>query len=230
MRWKAVVKLLIDLLMTIALLFVMGYPFWGDVLHEWVGTGMFLLFIAHHRLNGYWHKTLFQGTYNFLCVFMRSIDVLLFISMLAQMYSGIVMSRHVFSFLPSIGGMSFARRLHMFGAYGGFLFMSLHIGLHWNMLYRQFQMLARIKEGYKAHCTLNFVVGAIIAGYGAIVLKQRELFTYLLLQTEFVFFDYEESKIMFYIDYLSMMGLCIFIVHYCMKLWQRKSCRHQNEN
>lgn len=30
--------------------------------------------------------------------------------------------------------MSFARRLHILGAYWGFLLMSRHLGLHWNMI------------------------------------------------------------------------------------------------
>lgn len=51
MKPKAVFKILVDVLMTLALLFLMGYQFWGDVAHEWVGAGMFLLFIVHHILN-----------------------------------------------------------------------------------------------------------------------------------------------------------------------------------
>ena len=52
MKPKAILKIAVDVLMTLALLFLMGYQFWGDVAHEWVGAGMFLLFIAHHILNG----------------------------------------------------------------------------------------------------------------------------------------------------------------------------------
>ena len=48
MKPKAVVKIAADVLMTLALLFLMGYPFWGDVAHEWAGAGMFLLFLLHH--------------------------------------------------------------------------------------------------------------------------------------------------------------------------------------
>lgn len=230
MKRKAVVKLTVDLLMAIALLFVMGYQFWGEMLHEWVGAGMFLLFIAHHLLNGYWYKTLFKGKYNFMRAFMLGIDILLFLSMLAQMYSGMVLSRHVFAFLPSIGSMSFARRLHIFGAYGGFLFMSLHIGLHWNRLNTVFQKSARIKKDSRTYNCFAFAVGVIIAWYGVGVLIERDFFSYLLLQSEFVFLDYEQSKILFYIDYLSLMWLCIFIAHYCTKIWyqMKNYCRNQN--
>ena len=43
----------------------------------------------------------------------------------------------------------------------------------------------------------------------------------MFLQSEFVFLDYEESKLLFFLDYLALMGLCIFIAHYSAKLVHR---------
>ena len=63
MKAKTIVRLSVDFLMTIFLLLLMGYQFWGETAHEWVGAGMFLLFIAHHILNGSWYKNLFRGRY-----------------------------------------------------------------------------------------------------------------------------------------------------------------------
>ena len=63
MKAKARLKIIIDVLMTLALLFLMGYQFWGDVAHEWVGAGMFVLFILHHVLNSSWYKSLFRGAW-----------------------------------------------------------------------------------------------------------------------------------------------------------------------
>ena len=57
--------------------------------------------------------------------------VLVLLCILSSMVSGIVLSRHVFAFLPIEGGRSWARVLHMIGAYWGFVFMSLHLGVHW---------------------------------------------------------------------------------------------------
>lgn len=146
MKPKAIIKLAVDVFMTIALLFLMGYQFWGEVPHEWIGTGMFILFITHHILNGHWHKALLKGKYSTMRIFMLVIDVLVLISMLAQIYSSVVMSRYVFGFLPFNGGMSLARRLHILGAYWGFLLMSLHLGLHWNMILGTLRKAVRIKK------------------------------------------------------------------------------------
>ena len=64
MKPKAAAKIAVDILMTLGLLFLMGYQFWGDVAHEWAGAGMFLLFVAHHILNGNWYKSLLHGKYS----------------------------------------------------------------------------------------------------------------------------------------------------------------------
>ena len=226
MKPKAVLKLVVDVFMTIALLFLMGYQFWGEAPHEWVGVGMFVLFILHHILNASWHKALFKGKFSAPRVFTLCIDVLVLISMLAQIYSGIVMSRHVFSFLPS-GGMALARRLHILGAYWGFLLMSLHLGLHWNMILGIVRKAARMKRHSKVRSIISFVIALVIAGYGVQALIGRDFVTYLFLRSEFVFLDYSESKILFYMDYLALMGLCIFVAHYSVKLIQK--CKKKTE-
>ena len=56
-----------------------------------------------------------------------------------------------------------------------------------------------------------------VAGYGVWAWIRRDFPTYLFLKSEFVFLDYGESKLLFYIDYLALMGLCIFIAHYGAK-------------
>lgn len=51
MKPTAITKIIVDVLMTLVLLFLMGYQFWGEAAHEWAGAGMLLLFLAHHFLN-----------------------------------------------------------------------------------------------------------------------------------------------------------------------------------
>lgn len=213
---KGKIKMTIDVLMTAALLFLMGYQFWGETAHEWVGAGMFVLFLLHHILNGSWHKNLFRGKYPPIRIFLTVIDVLVLLSMIAQMYSGIVLSRHVFAFLPIESGLAFARRLHILGSYWGFLLMSLHLGLHWNMV------LGAVKRKFSVTSQsvhyLSVGIGLAVALYGAWVFVKRDFAVYMFLQSEFVFMDYEEAKVLFYLDYLALMGTCIFISHYVGRL------------
>lgn len=224
MKPKVKLKIGIDILMTLGLLFVSGYQLWGEVAHEWAGAILFVLFIAHHLLNAGWHRNLLRGRYTPVRVVQLLVDLALFAMMLIQMYSGIVLSRYVFQFLPIESGMALARRLHILGAYWGYLLMSLHIGLHWNML------LGMAKKGRKHSAKaapkwfglLPFCISAAIALYGAYVFIKRDFITYLFLKSEFVFLDYEEPAVLFYLDYLALMGLGIFLAHYGMALYRKR--------
>lgn len=55
MKTKMKIKILIDFLMTISLLFLMAYQITGQNLHEWLGAGMLVLFIIHNILNLKWY-------------------------------------------------------------------------------------------------------------------------------------------------------------------------------
>ena len=141
MKAKQKVKISVDLLMTILLAALMGYPATGQPAHEWVGAGMLLLFIVHHILNRHWFKTLGKGRYNSLRVLRTAVDVLLLADMLALMFSGIRLSRYVFAFLPGLGSAATARRLHMLASYWGLVLMGLHLGLHWGMRHCEYLRL-----------------------------------------------------------------------------------------
>ena len=214
MKPTAIAKRAVDVLMTLALLFLMGYQLWGRAAHEWAGAGMLLLFLAHHILNRSWYSGLLRGRLTPMRVFQIGVDMLLLLAMLAQMYSGIAMSRHVFAFLPFDGGMAPARRLHILGAYWGLILMSVHLGLHWNL----FLGMAKRKTGKATPSKLRrrilFLIGLSLAAYGAFVWMDRDFPTYLFLQSEFVFLDYGEPLWSFYLDYISLMGLWVFLAHY----------------
>ncbi len=220
MKRNTAIKIVIDLLMTLALLFLIGYQLWGEAAHEWAGAGMLVLFLAHHILNRNWYKNLFRGRFTPVRVFQICVDMLLLIAMLAQMYSGIAMSRHVFAFLPVDGGMALARRLHILGAYWGFILMSVHLGLHWN----KFLGIARKKAGpadssklFRSLRALLFPVSLLTAAYGISVFFRRDFPAYLFLRSEFVFLDYGKPIWKFYVDYICLMGFWVFLAHYLSK-------------
>lgn len=223
MKPKVIVKLSVDLLMTAALLFVSGYPLWGETAHEWAGAGLFVLFLAHHGLNGNWYKNLFRGKYTPIRILRLLMDLFLFAVMLIQMYSGVVLSRYVFDFLPIESGLSLARRLHILGAYWGILLMSLHLGLHWNIILGMARRAMKRESPSRHRTVICVCAGLLIAGYGVFVFVKRDFLTYLLLRSEFVFLDYSEPVFLFYLDYLALMGLCIFVSHFIAQVCRSRS-------
>ena len=183
MKPKQIVKVCVDAAMTVGLLFLMGYHLWGDTAHEWVGAGMFVLFILHHILNWRWWAGMFKGRYSVVRILQTVIDLLTLAAMLGLMVSGVILSSKVFAFLQIRGHMAFARRLHMVASSWGFLLMSAHLGLHWGML---LGITRKTRLTGKPVSPLPTVLGALIAIYGVFALVKRNLATYLFLRSEFV--------------------------------------------
>lgn len=65
----------------------------------------------------------------------------------------------------------------------------------------------------KLRSLLLFLIGLLIAVYGAFVFIDRDFPTYLFLQSEFVFLDYGEPIWSFYLDYISLMGFWVILAH-----------------
>lgn len=218
MRPKVVCKTAIDLAMTVGLLTQMAYLIVGQELHEWLGVGMFLLFIAHNLLNIGWYKNLLRGKYTPFRITLTAVSLAVLSCMVGLMVSGIMMSRYVFDFLQISGGMSFARTLHMLAAYWGFVLMSLHLGLHWDMVARH---LPRTRH------FLMQTAALLIAAYGVFGFIKHDIASYLFLKIEFAFFDPNQSALLFFAEYLAMMGLYICAAHYTAKLLRQPSKRNQ---
>lgn len=216
MKPKMIAKLSTDVLMTAALLLLMTYELIGQVFHEWVGMVMFVLFVLHHILNIRWWGGLFKGKYNPMRILQTVLAVIILICMLGSMVSGVIISRHIFTFISVRGLRSFGRTLHMLSAYWGFVFMSLHLGFHWGMM---MNMAGKIfKKSSVLRTWLLRVIAALTAGYGVYAFIKRDILEYMLLKIQFAFFDFEEPLIFFILDYITVMALFVLVGHYVAKI------------
>lgn len=224
MKPKMVCKICIDAAMTVLLLCLMARQLTGDTAHEWLGAGMFILWIAHHLLNLNWHKRLGKGSYTRMRGIQLVVNCLLFLVMLGTMISGIILSREVFAFLPISGGIALARPLHVFSSFWGFVLMALHLGLHWNMILAMVRRAAGPITSKLAQ-TLLHVGGCAVAAYGLYAFIKNRFLSYLFLSSSFVFFDFERPQILFFTEYAAIMGLFVFIAHVGTKALGKRKVR-----
>ena len=94
---KLKLKPLIDILMTFALLLLMSYELLGSTAHEVVGVVMFVLFVVHHALNINWAKHLTKGRQTPIRIFQNILVLLVLISFVGSIVSGVIVSRHLFA-------------------------------------------------------------------------------------------------------------------------------------
>lgn len=210
-------RMIVDLLMTVCLLGLMSFMLTGQQYHEWIGAATLVLFIIHHILNLSWIRQSGRGRYTPYRVLQSLLVVLVFLAILGCMVSGIVMSQYVFAFLPIQGGMALARLVHLVCVYWSFILMSLHLGLHWNMVLGVVRKAAGAPAPSAMRTLILRLMAAAVAAYGIYAFVKHRLMDYLFLRTMFVFFDYEQPPLQFLAEYVAMMGLFVLFAYYVNK-------------
>ena len=197
-KTKLKLKPIIDILMTFALLLLMSYELLGSTAHEVVGVAMFVLFVVHHALNINWAKHLAKGRQTPIRIF-QNILVLL-----------VLISRHLFTFL-NIKSTYAANRIHMLSAYWGFIFMSLHLGLHFNMILlmikKKKQLSPKVKTAFK-------IIFILIFAYGIYAFFKRDIASYLFLKNQFFLLGDNEHLPLYLFDYMSIMFSFATLSHF----------------
>ena len=192
----------------------------GETAHEVIGIAMFGLFILHHILNFGWIKSLFKGKYDLRRSVNTAVNALVFLCMIGLIYSGIVISKHVFTFV-NIGGAMTARTIHMLCAYWGLILMSVHLGMHIS------QMAARMKL---KNTVLKWALRIIFGVFGAVGVYEfisLKFPDYLFGNVQFVFIDTNASAVLTTLQYLSVMVLFAFIGYMVQIILKRKRTENQ---
>lgn len=201
---KKKIRIIMDIAMTVLLPMLMAYSLIGEKFHEIIGSLMFVLFILHHVMNRKWYCSIFKGKYHARRTFQTVLDVLLIVFMLAQPISGILMSKHLYTFIQIPGISATVREIHLCLAYWGFVLLCIHAGTHLATPIKKLQK-------NKAVFSLASVTGAAISIYGIYAFIKRQFPDYMFRKTAFVFFDYNEPRILFFLDYLAIMLLFMLI-------------------
>jgi len=217
MSGKITVKLVIDFLMYIIILLLMGYMITGQKLHEWLGAGAFSMFLLHNILNYRWYASLFKGKYSAARTAKTIINAIILVTFLVLMFSGIIMSRYVFTFANLSGYTAIARKLHMCLSYLTFILMSLHFGMHWSTVMGVFRKIFFKGNRSSVRTMILRIISVTAAVYGVFKFKELNFLSYIFMKVQFAFFDLGQPTVLFYSDYLAVSVLFVFIGHYFTK-------------
>lgn len=209
----------IDIAMTIISVILMGgaYLFPADIVHEILGVALFVLWAVHITLNRRWYGAIFCGSYNTHRILQTTINCGILVCVLFLMISGIILSNHIFTFLGIESGLGFARIAHLLASQWYFLFMSLHIGLHVEMI------AGKMKVHHEGLSSIIIrVIFIFLSSYGIYAFITRGIWRYLILQQQFFFLDLECGYIQFALDYISIIILFATGIHYLNKILPKR--------
>ena len=197
-------KKIIDIILTVLLLFLMAYQVTGEMLHEWLGIAMTVLLIVHHLLNRKWYSSLFKGKYNAYRTLTACANTLLLVSIALTAFCGMAMSGYAVPFLYGMASVSFARRFHLAMSHWSFVLMGLHLGLHIPA------MTSRWKLSNPVRMILS-VIFACAGGYGLFLFLRNGIPDYMFFRNPFAFLDYEKAKWLVILENLLMLVFWAFI-------------------
>lgn len=205
------IKIIIDIIMYVLFIILMGHHITDNLIHEILGTTLFILFIIHHILNYKYYKNIFKGKYTFKRTTLLIIDILLFISMIGMIISAINISSDVFSFL-NIPTKIWGRKLHMLSTSWGFVLMSIHVGMHLAVLINKLNK--KMKDNTFEY--LYYLVLTLLAIYGIYSFIKLDFISDMFLLNAFKYYDYDESFIIFYLNVISsslFIGLAVYFIN-----------------
>ncbi len=192
-------RIALDIVMAALMPVLMAYSLVGEALHEIVGSVIFILFIVHHVLNRKWYGAAFKGIYTPRGIFQTVLNASLLVFMVLQPVSGILLSKHLYTFIPVLPITATLRTIHMIVPYWGYVLLSVHAGTH---------LLPLFSKVKKAPLMRLFIcAGVPISGYGVYAFIRRGFPGYMSGSIMFAFFDTSEPLILFILDYLSVMVL-----------------------
>ena len=208
-----------------------NFLFPAEIVHEILGTGLFVLWSVHIFLNRRWYGAIFKGKYNPYRIMQSVINCCILICTIFLMISGIILSNYLFTFLNIQSGLGFARIAHLLSSHWYYLFMSMHIGMHVGMIANKMRHPAPINchpelvSGSSTnempkqvrHDKLRKIIPRIIlvlfCAYGLYAFITRGVWKYLILRQQFFFFDLERGYVLFALDYISIIILFATISH-----------------
>lgn len=215
MRVKERKKIIVDVAMISLLLPVMAYQITGNFLHEWMGVILFFFFTIHHIFNWNWYRAILKGRYTAARNILTVIGLLLILSVLGLMISGVMISHSLFGFL-NLGADDIWLKIHIASAAWGYVLMSVHIGLHIGRIRQILKKAVSKTILNKLIYVYRFAV-IILSVYGVGAFLFRKVGLKMAFLMEYSIYAYDEPKILLFLDYLSIMILFVNVSCVCMK-------------
>ncbi len=215
-------RLFLDLLAVSLLLAAMGYSWSGIVLHEIMGTAMFVLLLAHNIFNRRWYGSITKARREARGIITKTVNLSLLASMLTLIVTSVIISQTVFSFLL-LSSTFAARQIHTTVAYLVLLIAAMHLGMHWMLIMGIVRSRLGIQSASLLRTSLLRGLAAMIVAGGVYALFEEGVVSKLSMQLSIEFATF--STIPFFANHIAIVGLFACLAHYGYSLFGRRPRR-----
>jgi len=223
-------RISLDITMTILSIILMGGTilFSDDHVHQILGMVLLALWAVHIALNRKWYGAVLKGKYSPYRIMQTVVNFGILLCAILLAVSGMMMAW----FVPETVSvpLGFARTAHLVSSHWYYVFMSLHLGMHINMIFSRIKAKraertekADTKSKTRAGKIIFRAVVALVCAYGVYAFIERGIAKYMFLRQPFFFLDLERGYLLFAADYISILVLIATAVH-----WLGKALRAWN--
>ena len=174
-------RALVDVLLAVLMVRVIAQPVTDSAAHEWIGIAVVALSVVHVAVNAK-RIARMAKKHSPGAVLALVLDAVLVAGIVAVMVSSLVLSKHVFAWLPAFPGASWARPLHMAASYWLFILAFVHCGIH----LREFAGKTMRHPAWKWAGRVAFAACLVVGAYW---FAQMGIWSYMTLQVQFAFVD-----------------------------------------
>lgn len=207
-------KLSLDLVMTALILLSFAYQLTGNTVHELLGFFLLALFVIHNlALNRTWYSTLPKGKYSARRLVSIAINLPLLACTLLMLISGTVNSHLIAEWL-GLAGDVLPREIHTTAAYWFLVLMSIHLGMHWRLVMAETRKLFRLSQATGLRLILLRLCAASVSGFGVYAALERNLLAKLVAYFSFDYWDFGQSVLGYFGQYLAIVGAFVLLAHY----------------
>jgi hypothetical protein len=174
---------------------------------------MFALLLAHNGLNWRWYRNIGRKGTGIRYRLGLAVTMALLAVAVTLLVSSLIVSRELFGFIRISDGF-LMRRIHTLAAYWVLVLVSVHAGLHWNLVMAFMGRLFKISGPSRLRAFIVRLAGGLVMAGGLIASFVRGLGSKLSMGHSFDF--WEGSGAGFFMAYLSIMGFYIGLAHYSL--------------
>lgn len=214
----------LNISLLLLILLTMGYQFLPQLYHEVLGLVLLAGGVWHLLLNRQWFSGMFSGSWSKLRVMQTLLGILLVISFIVALGTGVIISNRIFRELwvgVELHRSIFVHQLHISSAYLMTILGGMHIGMHWTGLWNRLKKLSLL--GFlDTRPTLSFWVLVIIGWTGCALSRLDHVGDRLIMKHIFGTMTSQFPAGVYYIMLLCMMGLYAIGFYHVQKYLQEQ--------
>lgn len=208
-------RLVLDFLAIALIIACLAYWWLDNLSHELFGTALFTLVIVHNVFNRLWYPRVRNGRRDAVRIFNIVSIVCLAVAMLIMLGTSLLISRDLFWFTSIDGGFT-VREFHMFAGYWTLLIVAVHLGTRWTVVMNTVRSTLGLTSTNAVRTLVLRIIAFAIAVWGVKSSFDMTFGSKLMLSYSLDMWDFNESSLGFFLNYLAIVGLYAVVTHYVL--------------